>query len=200
MAKYDDLTWAMAKTLWEKGESYRTVSEETGIPVNSIRVRKIDEGWTLQAVPRDQTPEARRAKTAAARRAAADKVLERRGELANHLMEDLLELREQLFEPVVVKEAKVVQVGNNMGSEVEIVEIELPRPVPADQQRIVTSMAILTDKLLLLTGEATSRTETVDGSNREAAAARLKMIRDELAERRQPTAPVETAIPAADAG
>jgi len=61
--------------------------------------------------------------------------------------------------------------------------VRVDRPDGAEQQKIVTAVAILVDKLQLLTGEATSRGETV-ALDRDAVVARTRQLRDELAERR----------------
>lgn len=103
----------------------------------------------------------------------------RRLALASGLMDDIEKLRSQLFAPTATNQAMVVSDGARDGSHVEVVEVKQAEPTFRDKQAAITSIAIAVDKVQLLTGAATSRTEHTAG--REAAVGAL----DELEKRRR---------------
>ncbi len=86
---------------------------------------------------------------------------DRKSDLADRLLADMEKLRKQLFSPVVEKVAKVVSVGGNAGSVVEVVEIELPEPSFASKRLIVAAIAEGIEKVVELTG-AGSRNDVDD--------------------------------------
>lgn len=166
---------AIAKERWDAGLSLAKCAE--GLDVTSSTIKNWAEklGWEL----RDP-----HAQTLAAKTVAGLKWEQRRADLLDHLVDDAFGLAEQLFAPVVHKEVKVV--GQGQGEqEVEIVEVHLDRPRAADQKNIALAFAIVTDKLLLLAGEATARTESGPIADRETAVGFVQKVRDELAERRR---------------
>lgn len=103
----------------------------------------------------------------------------RRQALASGLMDDIEHLRSQLFAPTATNQAMVVSDGAREGSHVEVIEVKQAEPGFRDKQAAITSIAIAVDKVQLLTGAATSRTEHTAG--KEAAHA----VADELAARRK---------------
>lgn len=100
---------------------------------------------------------------------------ERRQALAIGLMDDIERLRTQLWEPCVEKKPMVVSDGGESGSHVEVVEVERDQPTFADQKAIMTTLAIAVDKVQLLTGEATARTEQI-GLDRPVAEERVAKL------------------------
>lgn len=99
---------------------------------------------------------------------------QRRQQLALALLGDAERLREQLFAPALAR---------HWTKDGEFREQQIDQPDFADQRQIVTAVAIAVDKVQLLTGEATARTESMGGDPAERAQ-RLREMRDELAERR----------------
>lgn len=102
------------------------------------------------------------AKTAAATRAHVQSLEVRRHQLAADLMSDVERLRRQLFAPCVERKAMVVSQGSELGSEVEVVDIELTQPTFRDQQTILTTVAIGIDKIQVLTGQPSEITGHVE--------------------------------------
>lgn len=82
---------------------------------------------------------------------------DRKTALAGRMLSHAERMLAQLEQPVVEKVVKVVSEGWRMGQATEVVEVEYDRPPTGDQKRIVEAVAILVDKIQLLTGEATSR-------------------------------------------
>jgi len=108
-------------------------------------------------------------------------VAQRKAALAEDLLNHAVRIAGQLEQPAVEKVVKVVGFGSGV-SGTEIVEVTYERPPTADQKRIAETIGVLVDKIQLLTGEATSRTETaltVDGAKERALG-----VVDELAARR----------------
>ena len=99
---------------------------------------------------------------------------ERKSQLAQGLLDDAERLREQLFAPITV-----YKFGGNKN---EFATAEVDEPSPSDKVKLMTSLAIAVDKIQLLTGEATSRNETITES-REAIESRIAAL-DEVAEQR----------------
>lgn len=136
---------------------------QMGIPSNTIRQ------WARRAGVTG--PRAKQvAKAVEASKAAMS---ERRSRLAEDLMGDVECLRMQLWEPCVV---------HHFTSDGEMATGELAQPTFSDQVRILTSLGIAVDKLQLLSGEPTARNENITIDERRA---RVKNMRDELAERRK---------------
>lgn len=124
--------------------------DRTGIPKPTLS------RW-LTPEQRAEMAERFQTKTAAATRAHAQTMEQRRAALASDLMDDVQKIRTQLFAPCVERKAMIVSQGKEQGSEVEVVDIERERPTFGDQQRIMTTLAIAVDKVQVLTGEATER-------------------------------------------
>jgi hypothetical protein len=91
----------------------------------------------------------------------------------------------------------VVASGQNLGSSVEIVEIEMSEPSPADKKHLATALAILVDKASLLVGDATSRVET-SSMTADQQRERLEHIKSEFEKRRQAELDKEQKPAAAD--
>lgn len=124
----------------------------TGIPKSTIRDWAKDHRITTARADR---------KTERATETARRSVAERKARLASDLLDDLQQLRAQLFAPCVEKKPMTVSDGHLEGAHVEIVEVNLDRPTFAGQQKIMTTLAIGVDKVQILTGDVTERTEHV---------------------------------------
>jgi len=183
-----DEEWLAAREIYEAtGASLRDVQAETGIPRSTLQARAAVERWQKReagAAPIGATPQERAAATAAGRAEAARKREALRLEMADRLLRETSQVLDRLNAPATYKEAKVVSDGAQQGAHVEVVEIETDTPAARDQQAIATAAAILIDKFQLLTGEATSRGETVERT-REEREARIGQLRDELQQRRE---------------
>jgi hypothetical protein len=99
---------------------------------------------------------------------------------------------DRAFSPCIQKEVKVVPGPQGAGSAVQLIEVPLNLPTPADQVKLLTGVAILVDKASLLSGDATSRVETAKLSGTELDA-QLKYRRDEIARRREQKQRIESA-------
>lgn len=142
----------------------RAVEAQMGIPAGTVV------GWA-----RANGVQTRSIETAsAATRRSVLTMAQRRAELAAGLMDDIDRLRGQLFAPCVERKAVVLNQGGFQGQAVEVVDVQREQPTFGDQKAIMTSLAIAVDKVLLLTGEATSRTEVVTTGPIEAEIARLE--------------------------
>lgn len=104
---------------------------------------------------------------------------ERRVTLAHALLDDVTRLRAELFAPVVKRQVVTLSGGKEGQATADIVDVELDQPTFADQKAIMTSIAIAVDKVQILSGGATQRTETIDASPEHVTG-----LVDELAERR----------------
>lgn len=110
-------------------------------------------------------------------------IAERKATFAETLLGHAVRIAAQLEQPTVEKHVKVVGLGQGVGT-TEIVEVHYDRPPTADQKRIAETVAVLVDKIQLLTGEATSRTETTQldaGGVQERALATVRQLRGESA-------------------
>lgn len=184
----DEAAWELARQVYEAGGSYRQCEARTQAAGNRlthsrVRRRAQAEGWAQGELTATSTPEERRAQTAAATETVRRKWAEEKDRILSDLVGTIDRLNEQVFSPHRRIEVKVLGLGEGR-SEAELVEVEMDEPSPADKKALVTSMAILIDKAQLLAGEATSRTESGPIADRAAAEARVRQIRDELAERR----------------
>jgi hypothetical protein len=200
----DPADWIKIRSVWDTGASYKdcAASVDNRISHGTIHRWARREGWVRGIMPavllsstepqileRADAPTAEKISNTAEMRSRTERrFTERKIEIAAMLTEGIERLYGQIFSPHVLKEAKVVSGPTGQGSDVEIVEIHMDEPSPADKQRLATTLAILIDKASLLSGEATSRTETGGIAGREAAAERLKHFRDDLEERRQKAA------------
>jgi len=154
MGKWSDTDRAHALDLLRDGNTLADTARQTGIPRRTIA------DWARAEGIETSTPQAR-AKTARAREVLDAVTAEKRADLAAGLMADAQRLRTQLFAPVVEKRAMAVNQGGDLGQIIEVAEVELDRPTPTDQVKIMTAVAIAVDKIQLLTGEATERHEHV---------------------------------------
>lgn len=155
------------------GATLGEVHAETGIPKGTLASWKRRQGeqdrqrMLEEAAARD--PEGHAERTAAAAKrleqtAAARTKLEQiseedRQQMAARLREEVHQLLDRINAPTTYVHVKVISDGADAGQHVEQVEVELPLPTAADTKALVTSAAILVDKLQLLTGEATERHE-----------------------------------------
>lgn len=103
--------------------------------------------------------------------------------LADQLEQACTELVRQMFVEHEVVEVKVTGMGGGI-QQVETVRTKLTEPSSKDKQALASAASMLLDRLQLITGGATSRTELGPIADRAQAEARLRMVRDELAERR----------------
>jgi transposase-like protein len=151
----------------------RAVEAELGIPKATVV------GWAQANGVRTRSIETKQERVQASMLTMA----ERKVNLASGLMDDIERLRTQLWQPCVERKPLVVSDGAQLGSRVEIVDVELKQPTFGDQRSIMTSIAIAVDKVQILTGDVTSRTETVGTLERPVAEERLGTIL-ELASKR----------------
>lgn len=148
------------------GATLGEVHADTGIPKGTLaswkRRQSRDDAQRMVEeldTPADRAEAAanRRERTAAARAAWSEVKAEDREQMAGRLREEVHQLLDRINAPTVYKHVKVVNQGEGMGSTVEVVDVELPLPSAVDTKALVTSAAILIDKLQLLTGQATER-------------------------------------------
>lgn len=195
-----DEDWVLVEQLWRAGATWaecrRAIDGRASDP--TIKRRAEAGGWVrsgngLSAHPtvpelqnaRKQIQEITLLSWAEKREAMISKLIER----ADHLLD-------RMVQPHTHIEVKTVSGGKDMGGSVEIVEVPLSQPVPGDQQRLMTSAAIAIDKIQLLAGEATSRNEHIEGTDRDGAVARAAQMRDEVAARREAREAAEAETPA----
>jgi len=152
-------------------------SRRTGIPAGTIASWGVRGGVSAPSPDELRALHEGRVLTVALRKAA----------LADQMLVEAARILGQLHEPMVEKKALVVSDGAREGSHVEVATVYYDRPTTADQKRIVETVAVLVDKLQLLTGEATARLETMDGTEQAEAERRERAagIIDQLAERRR---------------
>jgi hypothetical protein len=187
-----------AQALFAIGKSYRDIGKEIGASAASVSNWARDEGWLKGVLPEkllgpdtpqvyesaNATVEERATNTDKLAEAVRRRWVDHKSELADEFGEKIRELLDRAFAPCVLKEVKVVAGPQGAGSAVEIVEIPLSLPPPADQVKLLTGVAILVDKASLLVGDATSRTETSalqPGQLKD----RLGHVADEVAARRE---------------
>jgi transposase-like protein len=167
---YTDAEKAAALALYET-DGPRSVEAQLGVPKATVV------GWANAANVR--TRKAERAKGSIL------SVAERKAALALGLLDDIERLRTQLWAPCKRREVHVVNDGRSDGSHVEIVDVKLSQPTFGDQKQLMTSIGIAVDKVQILTGDVTGRTEVlgVGAGGRDALLARAAEL-DELAQRR----------------
>lgn len=139
----------------------------TGITAGSIR------SWASRLGVATE----RREELAAGVAAASLTMEQRRLTLASGLMDDIEKLRAQLFAPTATNQVVVEGTGKGESC-ARVMEVTQAEPSFRDKQAAITSIAIAVDKVQLLTGAATARTEHTAG--KEAAHA----VADELGARR----------------
>ena len=163
--------WAEARRVFESAGLAAAVLA-TAIPKGTVSSRAAREGWSTPS-PAEATAEERRT------------LDQRRRDLADALMGDCERLRELLWKPATVHHwgTESERDRNVVTTRTVFCEHEIPQPTYADQQKIMTAVAIGVDKVQLLTGEATARTETTTADLRsrvaeinEATRQRLRVV------------------------
>lgn len=183
-----DEDWAAVRKHWASGFGFGACSKlvDGRAAASTIRRRALNEGWIRESgEPVERSLEERRAMTAAAVEATKRRWADEKDRVIDRLVGLVDTLVDEVTAPHEMIDVKVVGGGKDAAASIETVRTWIPSPVPADKQRLVTSAAIVIDKLQLLTGEATSRNENLSGADRSAVVQRTKQMRDELQERRQ---------------
>lgn len=124
-------------------------ARRTGVPIGTIG------SWAHRAGVTAPDVDTTAAKTAARVATTA----ERRARLAENLLGDLEIIRERLTAPMTERVVRTVSLGNNAGSETEIVDVELDMPKPADQRALMAAITAGLDAIQVALGEATERIE-----------------------------------------
>lgn len=191
--------WTAAEALYAKGLTFREIRAALGerISVSTMSVRARDKGWVRGVLPANmvtpETPQVYESANATADEVSAntDKLQEavrrrwvdHKAELADKFGEKIAILLDRAFSPYVVQEVKLV--GQGEGRQLPtLTQVPLDMPPPADQVKIMTSLAILVDKASLLSGDATSRVETAS-LNKAQLVDRLAHIKDEVGAARE---------------
>jgi len=130
--------------------------------------------WANQA--HVNPPERSKAKTKAATEARTAQLNDRKLELAEGLMDDIAQLRARMFAPC--QERKIVTIGGSKDDRGfwTVGEVNRDEPTFVEQKSLMTTIAIAVDKVQVLTGGATQRTEHryesgVDAEIRDLSAA-----------------------------
>lgn len=189
---------AMAQQLWGQGMSSRDISERMGGRVSPswVAMHARQEGWLRGVLPPElisddtpqvyesskSTPDEKQNNTAALEAASRRKFVEQKQRLAMRMVGKVDTLLDQMFGEHLITDIKALGVGGG-AQEVKIIQVRLPEPSPTDKKNLATTLGILMDKALLLSGDATSRVETAKLSSGEVTD-RLLHFRDELASRR----------------
>lgn len=184
--------WHRARTLYAEGASYRDIAAALDNRLSTATLNRwaVRETWERGVLPRelvteetpqiveraDAPPEVFAANTEWLKATLDRKFSERKHELAMMMANAAERLVNEAFEPAVTRVVKVA------GGSVQIVDVHTAEPPSGDKKSLITSAAIAIDKAMLLSGEATSRTELLGTAS--AARERLKFMRDEVAERR----------------
>lgn len=169
-----------ARTPDEKAEALRLLTEvglaeaarRTGIPSGTIA------SWGSREGVRAPTLEAQLPML----HARAATIAQRKAALAERMLGKAEAILGQLDATLVEKHVKVVSRGNALGSEIEIVDVTYDRPPTGDQKRIVDTVAVLIDKIQLLTGDVTARTE-MTANGEPVQRGNLLSVVESLAER-----------------
>lgn len=189
-AKWSEEQRESALLALHDGATLGEVHAETGIPKGTLASwkRRQGEAERLAMIAELDTPleraEAaarRREQTAAARQHNTEVNDESRKQLAGRLLDEVHGLLDRINAPTTYKHVKVVNQGEGMGSTVEVVDVDLDLPTPTDTKALVTSAAILIDKLQLLTGEATERTAHMGAGVEVDLDAEWKALQEEAA-------------------
>lgn len=167
-----DAQVAAARAVYESGGTLAECAAAAGdIGTSTVHGWARAEGWNRPERGTDADA-IRRAQTTAEQRAQSlERAQQRKGLLAEELLYDIEKLRGSLFAPC----------KTHTWDKGVFVEHELTQPTFAEQKSIVWSMAVLVDKVQLLTGAATSRIEMGDQDLSDGIAPLL----DELRERRE---------------
>jgi len=149
-------------------EGMAAAHKATGIPKGTIK------GWADKVGA--AAPERSKAKTKAATEARTAQLNERKLELAEGLMDDIAQLRDRMFAPC--QERKIVTIGGTKDDRGfwTVGEVNRDEPTFVEQKSLMTTIAIAVDKVQVLTGGATQRTEHryesgVDAEIRDLSAA-----------------------------
>lgn len=149
-------------------------ARRTGIPAGTIA------SWGARAGVTAPSAEAQRP----ALEAKAISVAERKTRLAERMLTEAEAMIGQLHARTVERKPLVVSDGAREGSHVEIAEVVYDRPPTADQKRIVEAVAILVDKIQLLTGDATARIDSTGAGTEQPARPKLVSVVEQLADRK----------------
>lgn len=147
-------------------------SRRTGIPAGTIAAWGSRSGTKAPSAAALQEVNAARLAT----------IAQRKAKLAERMLTEAEAMIGQLHARTVERKPLVVSDGAREGSHIEIAEVVYDRPPTADQKRIVETVSILVDKIQLLTGEATARTEALGAEQPKRE--HLAKVVDQLAERR----------------
>lgn len=203
---------ALAQKLYAQGLSSRDVSNQLGSRVSPSWVQRTAsaEGWLRGVLPPElisedtpqvyesskSTPDEKQNNTAALEAASRRKFVEQKQRLAMRMVGKVDTLLDQMFGEHLITDIKALGVGGG-AQEVKIIQVRLPEPSPTDKKNLATTLGILMDKALLLSGDATQRVETAKLSGSELDA-QLKYRRDEIARRREqkqlPAGPSQEAV------
>ena len=148
-------------------------ARRTGIPAGTIA------SWGARAGITAPSAEGQRQ----ALEAKAVSVAERKQRLAERMLTEAEAMIGQLHARTVERKPMVVSDGAREGSHIEIAEVTYDRPPTSDQKRIVEAVAILVDKIQLLTGDATARIEQTGEAAAPQRAALVNVV-DQLAAKR----------------
>lgn len=155
------------------GATLGQVHADTGIPKGTLaswkrrqdeqdrarQLAELEDADPEGFADRTAAAEKRLAQTAAARERRRELDDDDRKQMAARLREEVHQLLDRINAPTVYKHVKLVNQGGDLGQAVEVVEVDLPLPTAGDTKALVTSAAILVDKLQLLTGQATERVD-----------------------------------------
>jgi cell division septum initiation protein DivIVA len=149
-------------------------ARRTGIPAGTIASWGARTGVAAPAA--EQTRVATDARLAT--------IAERKARLAERMLTEAEGMVGQLHQRTYERKPMVVSDGQAAGSHIEIAEVTYDRPPTADQKRIVEAVAILVDKIQLLTGDATARIEQTGEGGVPVKREQLVTVVDQLAARR----------------
>lgn len=169
---------AALRLLAEVGKA--EASRRTGIPAGTIASWGARSGVSAPSAEAQRPALAAKAITVAER---AITVAERKADLAERMLTEAEAMLRQLHNPTIERKPMTVSDGRDLGSHIEIAEVHYDQPPTADQKRIVEAVAILVDRVQLLTGDATSRIEAAV-ANATPQRERLLATVEQLAERR----------------
>lgn len=183
---------ARAKILFEQGSSLRDIAAAVDVSAATVSNWARKGNWLRGLLPAEHvtegqpqiyesanaTPDEMSGNTDKLQEAARRRWVDHKAELADRFGEKIAILLDRAFSPYVVQEVKLVGMGNGL-QQPTLTKVPLDMPPPADQVKIMTSLAILVDKASLLSGDATSRVETAS-LNKGQLEERLSHIRDEV--------------------
>jgi hypothetical protein len=183
-----------AKELFAQGLPVRKISEMLDGRVSAAWISKAARslGWVKGIMPEhlvtpdspqiyesaNATPDEMAGNTDKMQEAVRRRWVDHKAELADKFGEKIAILLDRAFAPYVVQDVKLVGLGNGV-QQPTLTKVPLDMPPPADQVKLMTSLAILVDKASLLSGDATSRVETAS-LNKGQLLDRLAHIKDEV--------------------